>query len=337
MLRSFAPALLWIAAAACAGCGGGSGGASTPKTAPSAAATATATPSPGATAAASTPYTCPSAPTSSGTLNCSSLPLGDLKYSTLAALQNSVYLCSTPGGGGGPVVSSAPWLNTAAGTWHLTKKVAVQGAVAWPGAFSSTVSSDGTTRSVSSNGLPLSPYTTGTFPIASTDPAYAYDHNPNHIAAQSFSYTLPARPSPAASPSCLPAGGPIAITTTGVAIYNAFDAAGYDGVAHEVQDSCHGHPDPTSTYHYHGFIQTCSGDTGSPLQNSSLVGYALDGFGIYGPWYNGKLLTSADLDVCHGTSSAVMWNGALTTIYHYVSTYDFPYTLGCYRGTPVRA
>jgi hypothetical protein len=30
-----------------------------------------------------------------------------------------------------------------------------------------------------------------------------------------------------------------------------------------------------------------------------------------------------------------MWNGTLTTIYHYVSTYDFPYTIGCYRGTPV--
>ena len=67
-----------------------------------------------------------------------------------------------------------------------------------------------------------------------------------------------------------------------------------------------------------------------------LLGYALDGYGIYGPWYNGKVLMSADLDVCHGTTSAVMWHGALTTIYHYVSTYDFPYTLGCYHGTRCR-
>jgi hypothetical protein len=140
-----------------------------------------------------------------------------------------------------------------------------------------------------------------------------------------------------AAPTCVPAGGPIAVTTTGVAVYNAFDAGGYDGVAHEVQDGCHGHPDQSSTYHYHGLIQTCSTDAGSFTANSSLIGYALDGFGIYGPWYDGKMLATADLDACHGTTSPVLWDGRLVTMYHYVSTYDFPYTIGCYRGTPVRA
>jgi hypothetical protein len=67
------------------------------------------------------------------------------------------------------------------------------------------------------------------------------------------------------------------------------------------------------------------------------LGYALDGYGIYGPWYNGKVLTTADLDVCHGITSSVMWHGALTSIYHYVSTYDFPYTVGCYHATAVHA
>ncbi len=28
-----------------------------------------------------------------------------------------------------------------------------------------------------------------------------------------------------------------------------------------------------------------------------------------------------------------MWDGKLTSIYHYVSTYDFPYTIACYHGT----
>jgi hypothetical protein len=32
-----------------------------------------------------------------------------------------------------------------------------------------------------------------------------------------------------------------------------------------------------------------------------------------------------------------MWHGALTSIYHYVSTYDFPYTVGCYHATAVHA
>jgi hypothetical protein len=31
----------------------------------------------------------------------------------------------------------------------------------------------------------------------------------------------------------------------------------------------------------------------------------------------------------------VLWHGAPTSIYHYVATYDFPYTVGCYHGTAV--
>lgn len=126
------------------------------------------------------------------------------------------------------------------------------------------------------------------------------------------------------------------MTVTGVAIFDAFDAAGYDAVAREEQDACHGHPERSSEYHYHGWLQACVPDSGSAAQNSSLLGYAADGYGIYGPWYDGKILTSADLDECHGTTSPVMWDGQLVNMYHYVSTYDFPYTLACYRGTPVR-
>lgn len=281
---------------------------------------------------ASTPYTCQSG----SSVDCTRLPLGDLRYSTTAAKAGSIYVCSAPNGGG-PIVASAPWLNTAAGTFDLTKKYAVLGAVSWPGAFTATLANSGATRTVAGNGLQPAPYTTGTFPIQPTDPAAAYDRNPNAIASHAFSYTFPAVPVVNATPACVPAGGPIAVTLTGVAVYNAFDAAGYDGVAHEVQDGCHGHPDPSSTYHYHGLIQMCSADPGSATTNSSLIGYALDGFGIYGPWYNGKMLGTADLDACHGTASAVLWDGRLVTMYHYVSTYDFPYTIGCFRGTPVRA
>ena len=183
--------------------------------------------------------------------------------------------------------------------------------------------------------MPISPYTTGTYPIAASDPAYAYDRNPNRIAGHSIDFTFAATPTANSTPACMASGGTIGVTLTGVAIFNAFDAHGYDGAAREEQDACHGHPDQSSTYHYHGFIQTCSNDAGSLTANSSLLGYALDGFGIYGPWYDGKILTSADLDVCHGTTSAVMWDGKLTSIYHYVSTYDFPYTIGCFRGTPI--
>ena len=227
----------------------------------------------------------------------------------------------------------APWLSASTNTWNALAKLAVQGSVTWTGSFTAAVS--GSTLDVSANGLPIDSIPTGTFPIAASDPAYQYDRNPNSIKAQNDIFALAANPAPAASPSCL-SGGTIGITITGVAIYDAFDGAGYDAVAREIQDGCHGHPDQSDTYHYHGWLQACVPDAGSATQNSSLLGYALDGYGIYGAWYNGKVLTTADLDACHGTTSPVVWNGKLVSMYHYVSTYDFPYTLGCYTGTPVR-
>lgn len=316
-----------------AGCGGGAGGSTIPGDASAAPANVpqpqqTATTSPANVS--STPYTCPNAQTSSGTLNCSALPLGDRKYSTTTAQAGSIFSCQTLNGT--PPVTSAPWLNTTAGTWNLTQKIAVAGSVSWNGTFAATTS--GATTTITSHAVPIAPHTTGIFPIQATDPAYQYDRNPNSIGTHAIDASLNANPVIASSPSCLGMGA-IGITLTGVAIYNAFDAAGYDAVAREEQDACHGHPDQSDTYHYHGILQACVPDAGSPAQNSSLLGYALDGFGIYGPWYDGKVLTSADLDECHGTTSPVEWHGALVSIYHYVSTYDFPYTLGCYRGTPV--
>lgn len=310
----------------CAGCGGGGGGGGSTV---AAGAVPTASPTP-TTAAASSSYTCPSATTSSGTLNCAALPLGDSHYSTAGPSMGYVYVCNVPNGQAPS--ATGPWINTTAGTWDALTKDVVTGSVSWPGSFSATQS--GSSLDITGNGLPQAPITTGTFPITSSQAVYPYDANPNSIAAQSISYALPYNPTAAASPGCL-SGGRIGVALNGVSIYDALDAVGRDAVAREGQDSCHGHPDQSSTYHYHGWLFTCVADAGSATQNSSLLGYALDGYGIYGPWYNGKVLTTADLDICHGTTSAVMWHGALTSIYHYVSTYDFPYTLGCYHGTPV--
>ena len=88
-------------------------------------------------------------------------------------------------------------------------------------------------------------------------------------------WTLPLSPRLAATASCLPFG-PIGVTTNGVELFNALDAQKRDAVAHEVQDACGGHPGPNGAYHYHA-ISPCIRTNGS----STLVGYALDGFGIY--------------------------------------------------------
>ena len=256
--------------------------------------------------------------------------MGDAHYSTSGPSVGNVYVCNVPNGQAPSGVG--PWINTAAGTWDALTKEIVSGAVSWPGTFSAT--SSGASLTIAGNGLPPATTATGTFPISASDAVYAYDRNPNHIAAQSLAYTLNNNPVAAASPGCL-SGGLIGVALNGVAIFDALDAVGNDAVAREGQDGCHGHPQQSSMYHYHGWLFACVADSGSAGQNSSLLGYALDGYGIYGPWYNGKVLTTADLDVCHGTTSVVSWHGAQTSIYHYVSTYDFPYTLGCYHGTAV--
>jgi hypothetical protein len=97
-----------------------------------------------------------------------------------------------------------------------------------------------------------------------------------------------------------------------------------------------GHTDGTERYHYHFPAQDLQDHIHPHEQgHSALMGYMLDGFGIYGPYgENGELLKSADLDECHGHTHPVLWDGQMINLYHYHWTYDFPYNIGCYRGTP---
>jgi hypothetical protein len=176
---------------------------------------------------------------------------------------------------------------------------------------------------LSGNGLPASP--TGVFPIGSSDPASAYDRNPNSIKPYTLRVSLPADPRAAAVPTCV--GGTIGVSTLGVPFYSAFDALGRDAEAHEVQDACGGHPQISGQYHFHG-LPACW--RSSPLSRKThLIGWALDGFGIYVEYDpSGKLLDDSALDACHGRTSLVTWDGKEVRLYHYVATLDFPYLVG---------
>lgn len=278
----------------------------------------------------STTTTTTTTTTSSGAIDPTAIPLGDGKVSSTTPAVGYVYSCIStfPSTGGASVVG--PWINTSAGTWNSTTKVAVEGSVAWP-ANAATFTLSGSNRLIASNGLPN--HNTGTFPIATSDPAHQYDGNPNHIAAQTISYTLPASPTAAASPTCLGLG-PIGIMLTGSLFFNALDAEGRDAGAHEEQDSCQGHPDGSDEYHYHS-RPTCVSDPGTG--HSALLGYALDGFGIFGPRDDsGTAVTNADLDACHGHTESITWDGKTVSMYHYHTTTEYPYTVGCFKGTPVK-
>jgi hypothetical protein len=255
------------------------------------------------------------------------LPVGDGRYATDGAKQGYVYACSgyasnlkSSAGGAG---TRGPWF---VGTtqYDLNKKLHVQGNVMWQAQFSNKVS--GASRTIITNDLP--DYPTGVFPISAADPAYAYDRNPNSIKGQTFTYALNSAPS-YGNPSCV--GGQVGIMLTGVALFSGFDAGGRDAGAWEVQDSCDGHPEVSGTYHYHT-LSSCIKDTSV----KTVIGFALDGFPITGPQAgSNNILTSGDLDECHGLTSQIVLEGKTVSSYHYVMTQDFPYSVSCYRGTAI--
>jgi hypothetical protein len=262
-----------------------------------------------------------------GTGAAAPLPLGDGKISS-SPRQGYLYSCQTQFNGRG-AFRDGPWISGS--TWDPDRKVIVDGEVDWPNA-SIDISVEGDRRVVRANNLPLHP--TGVFPIQPDDDAYQYDRNPNAITGQDILLSLPANPEPAASPSCVPMGM-IGFALSGVAIFNSVDAEGRDAPAHEIQDLCNGHPERGGQYHYHD-LSGCQIDLrDGPGGGSSLFGYALDGFGIYGPYgETGERLSNADLDECHGHVTEVMWDGKPTRIYHYHFTDEYPYAIGCFGGTP---
>lgn len=263
-------------------------------------------------------------PSNTSSIDLTHLPLGDGRLATSPTI-GWIWPCRTDPTAGG-AFTDGPWIRDD-DTYDYTAKAVVDGAVTWQNHFVMEIQGD--QRVFTSNDLPNHP--TGSFPIAQTDDAYQYDRNPNSIANQTIQIALPANPTLAAQPTCVP--GAIGILLTGSVLFNALDAPGRDAVAHETQDGCQGHPQEFGVYHYHN-LSDCLPDTPSSDGHSALMGYILDGFGLYGHHgENGRTLTSADLDECHGHTHPVEWDGQLVEMYHYHATWDFPYTVGCIRGT----
>lgn len=252
------------------------------------------------------------------------LPLGDGHISTEPQRAN-IWACRVDPNGGGAQVDG-PWIDKAAGTFDFTRKAVVSGQVTWTPNFK--VSVEGDRRVFTTNDLPKHP--TGVFPIQPSEAAYRYDRNPNRIAGQTVRAELPKDPVISPNTTCAP--GAVGILLTGSVLFNALDAPGRDAVAHETQDSCQGHPQISGVYHYH-WVTTCMDEKRLAGGHSALVGYALDGFGIFGRFgENGEELSSGDLDACHGHVHAIPWDGRTVVMYHYHATRDFPYTVGCMRG-----
>jgi hypothetical protein len=252
------------------------------------------------------------------------LPIGDGKISQ-EPKTGWIWACHIEPQAGG-AFRNGPWIH-GDGTYDFTTKAVVSGSVTWPYKFD--VRLEGDKRVFMANDLPNHP--TGRFPISSSDAAFQYDKNPNSIQSQTMRVEIPANPQLAPHPSCAP--GAVGFLLSGAVLFNALDAPGRDAVAHETQDRCQGHPQEAGVYHYHS-LSSCVKDLTDSSGHSQLVGYALDGFGIYGrKGEGGRTLTSQDLDECHGHTHEIEWDGKRVKMYHYHATWDFPYTVGCLRGT----
>jgi hypothetical protein len=171
---------------------------------------------------------------------------------------------------------------------------------------------------VHSNGIP--DHSTGPFPNP---------RNPNSIRTQSYTFKIPRHPVKADTVSPLPMG-PIGVAINGIPFYNPYNAQGNDAAKNEAFDYCCGHPDPMGRYHYHIYPKCIHTSFTDPAgKHSPLIGYAFDGFAIYGPnGEDGK--PPADLDDCNGHIDSVRG-------YHYHVSRTFPYILGGYRGVVERS
>jgi len=151
-----------------------------------------------------------------------------------------------------------------------------------PAAARVSITIEGDKRVIIANGLPDHP--TGRFPNA---------NNPNRIAAQSYRYTVPLRPVVNARPTPLPAQ-PFGIAVNGVlfdpgtAEYWHNDRQSgwhYDAKGNAFSlDASNAHVQPNGAYHYHGIPTALLARLSASQPALMLLGWAADGFPIYGPW-----------------------------------------------------
>ena len=160
--------------------------------------------------------------------------------------------------------------------------------------------------------------------------------NPNRIEIQKFRFQLPLEPKLNDHITRLPMG-PIGTAVNGVVYFNPFEQGGMnavEGYSEVWLDSCCGHPQQTGVYHYHKYpvcVKSPFKDNGK--QHSPVIGFAFDGFPIYGPYESEGLMAKdavgeQTLDACNGHTDSVRG-------YHYhVTPGRFPYIIGGYAGVP---
>lgn len=199
--------------------------------------------------------------------------------------------------------------------------------------------------------------------VTSNDiPWFAYEAlTPNELTAMNYEWRIPLEPVEAAEPIALDLLGDDAFALVGLAINTPNEAAEPepygDPVYNEIVDACYGHTGGDGSYHMHAIDVECASmvapTAGAP---SPLVGFALDGYPVYGPdacvdaactevvtmqsgwvqtgdpttyaWDAYAYEDTGDDDVLDQCNGRVEPDGS----YAYHATATFPYVIGCYHG-----
>lgn len=206
-------------------------------------------------------------------------------------------------------------------------------------------------------------------------PPYTFvQTTPNPLTAQTDKYEIPRNPQIAAQTTEIPLLGLAGFAVNGLPFFGPnegatpVDSAFGDPVYNGLMDPCLGHT--AYEYHYHSMLVKCLDENSlveKPWMNadppadepSPIIGWALDGFPIYGPqecadaactgvvvmqsgyakigdpktyaWKAYQWQSHDDptyLDECNGHTGP-------KGDYHYHATSGFPYIIGCYKGTPM--
>ncbi|NCG20487.1 MAG: YHYH protein [Rhodobacterales bacterium] len=186
---------------------------------------------------------------------------------------------------------------------------------------------------------------------------------PNGLASQDYEWTVPLNPIVAAAPTDIPLLGVAAFSVSGLPMYGPNEAEFPDPygdpIYNGIVDRCMGHTGGQADYHFHALLTDCvrQGFVRGNDEASPLIGYALDGFGIYGRWGCADDACSSLIEFQSswqqtGDPTTYAWdnheyvaqngdeyldecNGHTSTSgeYHYHATEGFPYIIGCYTGT----
>lgn len=146
-------------------------------------------------------------------------------------------------------------------------------------------------------------------------------------------WKIPLHPTIAEKPTYV-VDGPIGVAVDGIPIFNPCKqggcATGGDTKVQGELDSCNGHAGRADDYHYHAAPTCMMADQPPGYWDTHPLGWALDGFAIFG--YRDADGLAAERDAICGGNSKPVRNGPQGYSYH-VSDAS-PYVLGCLIGTP---